>query len=351
MDEDIYCRLKECLHNMPGGYPDGPDGIEIKILKKLYSPEEARLFLELKTEPEEAAAIHARTGIDALVLSEKLEDMAMRGLIFRERIGDKVLYKTYQFFVGIIDAQINRVDLELANMLEEYFPYIGMTGIPLETKQLRVIPAGTAVDAKTTVATYNRMREMVKDEELIAVAPCLCRQMAATKGRKCGHDHETCLSFGNHARFYLDNKVARQISKEELLKLLDKAEEWGLVVNTSNSQDLSIVCCCCPCCCGLLNNLRLLPQTSLAVNSCYQSVIEPKTCSMCGICLERCPIGAITEQEDHLEVVAEKCIGCGLCVSTCPEGAISFMDRPDAKLPPNDLPELMTRFSKERGLI
>jgi hypothetical protein len=42
-------------------------------------------------------------------------------------------------------------------------------------------------------------------------------------------------------REFLDNGVARRICKDELSKLLDLAEKSGLVINTSNTQDLSIV--------------------------------------------------------------------------------------------------------------
>ncbi len=351
MNEALYSRLREFLDTFPGGYPSTPGGVEIKILKKLFSPEDAEHYLKLTKEPEALSDIAERLGRDEAGLGEKLEDMAKRGLIFRNRDGDKVHYKAYQFFVGIIEAQINRVDPELTQLIDEYFPFLGATGLTLQTKQMRIIPAGTAVDAKTTVASYNRMREMVKDEDLIAVAPCICRQMTENRGETCEHTSETCLSFGEHAQYYIDNGIAKRISKGELMKLLDALEEEGLVLCSSNTEDLSITCCCCPCCCGILKGVKLLPQASLMANICYNAKIDPELCIQCGDCVERCPMEAITEGETAMAVSQDKCIGCGLCVSVCPEEAIALTEVLTATRPFANGKEMYTSVSKERGLL
>ncbi len=350
MSEEVYTRLREYLHSMPGGYPATPNGVEIRILKKLYTAEEAGLFLKLKTEPEEVSVIAEREGLDRAELGEKLEAMALKGLVFRVREADKVSYRAFQFFIGIIDAQINRANLELAEMMAEYFPYLGMTGFGLKTRQMRIIPVAAAIEAKTTIQNYNSLRELITDQDLIAVAPCLCRQMADTKDRHCKHTRETCLSFGKHAQFYIDNGIARQISKAELLELLELAEREGLVLNTGNAQQVEIVCCCCSCHCGVVNGLKRLPQTSFVVNTCYQARIDPDLCSACGDCLDRCPIGSIKEQGEAMQVSLDKCIGCGLCVSTCPEQAITLIDKPQAQAPFEDVPQMLQSVARERGL-
>lgn len=355
MSDDVYFLLRDRLHSMPGGYPEAHDGLEIRLLKKLYTPEEAGIFLNLKMEPEDVSVIAARCGMDESCLAAKLEDMAVRGLAFRVRAGGKAdgskLYQAFQFFWGIADCQVNRVDRELADLLLEYFPYLGTTGLALETKQVRVLPVERSIKSQAAVETYNRLRDMVGEDELIAVAPCMCRQMAGVRGKECGHPHETCLSFGMHAQYFLDNGAARRISREELLSLLDDAEQWGLVINTSNSRDLSVICLCCRCCCAMLNNLKLLPECGMAVNSWYRSAIDRDACTACGLCLERCPVDAIREDGDTMEALPERCIGCGLCASACPADAVSMIEKPGAKPPLDDVPSLMKQVAKERGLI
>jgi NAD-dependent dihydropyrimidine dehydrogenase PreA subunit len=347
---DVYARLREFLDTFPGGYPPTPTGVEIKILKKLFSPEDAELFLRLNKEPEALPAIAERLGRDEGEVGEELEDMAKRGLIFRNRVGDKVLYRAYQFFVGIVEAQIDRVDPELTQLIDEYFPTLGAAGLTLETKQMRVIPAGTAVDEKTTVASYNRIREIISDEELIAVAPCICTQMAETRGNKCEHTIERCLAFGEMAQYYIDNGIARKISKDELMKLLDAVEQEGLVLCTSNTEKLLFTCCCCPCCCGVVQGIKLLPQASLMANICYNAKIDPELCIQCGDCVDRCPMDAIAEGDETVAVSADKCVGCGVCVSVCPEEAIALTEVATGTKPFPGHEQMYASVSKERGL-
>ena len=46
-------------------------------------------------------------------------------------------------------------------------------------------------------------------------------------------------------------------------------------------------------------------------------------CISCGACKDGCPVGAISEGAEHMEIDAGACIDCGSCAGTCPVGAIS----------------------------
>ena len=43
MEDEIYNRLREHIDSMPAGYPATDSGAEIKMLKKFYTPLQARL--------------------------------------------------------------------------------------------------------------------------------------------------------------------------------------------------------------------------------------------------------------------------------------------------------------------
>ena len=45
-------------------------------------------------------------------------------------------------------------------------------------------------------------------------------------------------------------------------------------------------------------------------------------CSSCGACAGTCPVGAISEGENHYEIDADMCVECGACQAGCPAGAI-----------------------------
>src|SRR3990172_8859205 len=109
MSEEIYLRLREFLDQLPGGYPKTPSGVEMKILKKLFRPEDAELVMKLTRQPEELSAIAARTGIPAGGLATRLDDLADRGLIWRERTGERKRYMAAHFVVGIYEMQLKQL--------------------------------------------------------------------------------------------------------------------------------------------------------------------------------------------------------------------------------------------------
>jgi ferredoxin len=276
--------------------------------------------------------------------------MALRGLIFRVREGDQRKYQAVQFIVGIYEFQLATIDREFCEYVEEYFPYLGMSFMPLETKQLRVAPIDAAIDAMPEVATYNKIRDLVKQQKLIAMVPCICRKEQGIMGKPCDRPKELCFSFGEFAQYTLDNKVGRQLTVEEALKMLDLAEESALVLQPSNTQELSWICSCCGCCCGGLRRMKMMENPADYVRSYYTATIDADLCTACGTCLDRCQIDAIKENGEVMEVDPARCIGCGLCVPTCPVEAVSLFEKAGVVTPPKDLNEMMDRLSKERGL-
>ena len=46
-------------------------------------------------------------------------------------------------------------------------------------------------------------------------------------------------------------------------------------------------------------------------------------CVSCGACADVCPVGAISQGDDHYVIDANSCLDCGTCSDTCPHGAIS----------------------------
>jgi electron transport complex protein RnfB len=348
MGDDIYERLRGFLDNLPTGFPTTPTGVELRILKKLFTPEEAELTMNLRSEPEELSQIAARMGRGESELVSKFEDMAQKGLIYRVRQGDQVQYKASQFMIGIYEFQLKSLDGEFSQMFEEYLPYFGMSLASLRTKQLRVIPVESAVKALPGVAPYNKIRELVKQQNLISVAECICRKEQKLLGNECNRPKETCLGFGKFAQFYIDNKLGRLITTDEAMKILDLAEESGLVLSPTNAQELESICCCCPCCCPVLKGVKRLPRSEYVVSSYYQAKIDPDLCLDCGLCIERCQVEAIKQGDGRSEIRDEKCIGCGLCVTTCPEQAISLMARPGMEAPPKDFGETLLKIEPER---
>jgi H+/Na+-translocating ferredoxin:NAD+ oxidoreductase subunit B len=348
--DDVYLRLREFLDNMPGGYPETDTGVELRILEKFFTPEQAEMTMHLKPMPEPVSSIAERADMDEEGAAELLETLAKEGNIMRLKAGGQLYYMAISFVVGIYEFHLKAMDREFAEMMEEYHPYLTKMWSTLKTGQLRVVPVGSAIEDVHHVETYDRVRDLVKEYELFATADCICRKEQEVLGHRCKRPMETCLTFGVGAQWYIDNGLGREISKEECLEILDKAEETALVLSPSNAQAFVNICTCCSCCCNMLKALRTFDRPADHAGSSFQAKIDPGSCTACGTCLERCQIEAIIEGDDHNEVNLVRCIGCGLCVSTCPAEAITMVAKTEAEVPPENIMARDIKVSAERGL-
>jgi len=353
MSDEVYVRLREFLDRMPGGYAATPSGVELKILKKLFAPEEAETVMKLGPFPMPLAQAAKKLGLDEKAAGEKLEPMAKKGQLYRFRGGDQVFYMAMQFAVGVYEFSMNRMDRETAELMEEYFATGAFQKMfsQAKTQQLRIVPIEQALSASPQVASYDQVRALVEKQTLFAVSPCICRKEQALLGHPCKRPNETCLQFGMAAQYYIENGLGRQITKEEVFKVLKQAEDAALVLSPNNAQDLSNICCCCSCCCGVLRNLAKFERPAEIAATHFRAKLDPEACSNCETCLDRCQMQAIQSGEDHVTILAHRCIGCGLCVPTCPEEAIQLEPRPDAAEPPANITATMMQIMKERGLL
>jgi heterodisulfide reductase subunit A len=63
------------------------------------------------------------------------------------------------------------------------------------------------------------------------------------------------------------------------------------------------------------------------------STINPAKCIKCGLCVSKCPYGAIHQPKGQVAtVVTASCHGCGTCVAECPQHAISQMHFTDEQI-------------------
>ena len=350
---DIYKRLATHLDRLPGGFPATPNGIEIRILKRLFTPAEAQVAASLSMQPETVEAISGRLDMDKHKLADTLNEMARKGLIFRQTKDGQTKYMAAQFVIGIWEYHVNDLDPELIRDFNEYVPYLVNLWSQQNTKQLRVIPVGKSLKADVQIMPYEDAEQIIGGQSKITVAPCICRKEHQMVGRGCQNPLEVCLCFGSGAYYYEENGLGRSITKDEALDILHQAAEAGLVLQPGNSKKTMNICMCCGCCCQVLKNIKSLPQPAKAVNSSYYATVDETTCVGCGICEERCPMQAIKIEVDVARVDPDRCIGCGVCTPTCETGAVKLTPKPknDRWEPPATVFETYYNIAKERGLI
>ncbi len=350
---EVYEVLANHLDNLPGGFPRTDTGVELRILKRLFTPEEADLAVCLSMLPEDVSAIAARSGRSETDLAERLDKMSRKGLIFRISRGGRNQYSAAMFVVGIWEYHLNDLDEQLVRDVNEYLPYLAKeTWLKYETKQLRVVPVSKKIAAGVTVSSYEDAEEIIKKQSKIVVQHCICRKEHDYVGEKCSYPEEVCLAFGTGAYYYEENNLGRDVSVEEALEILEKGRKAGLVIQPGNSRKPTNICMCCGCCCQILKNTKALAKPAEAVHSNYYASIDEENCVACGACVERCHMDAIT-MDDAAHVNPDRCIGCGVCVPECPSDAISYLQKPASDIyePPENIFETYMKMARERGKL
>jgi len=325
---DVYHELREHLDSLPGGFPPTDSGVEIRILKRLFSPTEASLAVHLRPKLEPASAIAERAGIREEEIAPLLKEMARKGLAFSIETAERPsVYMAAQFVVGIWEYHVNDLDEAFVEDMQEYLPALAKEAFDY-VPQLRTIPVGRSITASVEILPYEQAEEMVKKQKKFLVAPCICRKEHQLKGDGCNKLMEACLVFGWGADYYERNDLGRVITLKETLEILRKADEEGLVLQPSNTQEIVNICCCCGDCCQILMNLKRHPSPAAMAASAFVARIDAETCIGCETCIERCQMEALSMVDEHAVLNTERCIGCGLCVSTCPSGALSLARKP-----------------------
>ncbi|MFX1399502.1 MAG: ATP-binding protein [Promethearchaeota archaeon] len=342
---NVYKELAQHLDKMPVGYPSTESGIELKVLKHLFTPEQAKLALNLNYMPDPLKKIYRRvkkSGIAIEELEKKLDDMYQKGLInYGKRVseaGEEKFYANAPLVIGMFEYQLNRLTKEFILDFKQYLKEafineFNKPGIP----QLRTIPIEQSVDYEQNIATYDELKNIIENiGEPIGVHECICRKAKDLLGEPCKKTdmRELCFSFRLGALSYNEKGLNRLITKDEALEIIRKAEEAGLVIQPGNSQRPFAMCLCCGCCCEVLTNQKRLDQPAQFFATNYFAEVDHELCVGCGVCENRCNMEAINIIEDKSIVDLDRCIGCGVCIPTCPNEAITLKKKEEVIVPP-----------------
>jgi ferredoxin len=346
MSDDKYRELAAHLDEAIVGVPESPT--LIKILEILFPGEEADVGPKLTFESKTLAELEQVIPEMAGSLGEIIGRMVKRGTVYTEqRPGQERTYRLLPSVVGFTETPFwagedTEIARALAPLWVKYYKETFGRELARGTQLVRVVPVSESLKDSSEVLPFDALAERLDEVSFMAVAHCPCRQIKRYVGEGCDHSLENCLHFGSMARYMVEQGMARQVTKEEVLGLLEKANEEGLVHVCDNYQGrLSTICNCCSCCCVFLQTKLVEGLDSLSPSN-YVAFVEGDECAGCATCEERCPVGAIVVGDDEMAVVdAGLCIGCGVCTPTCDSEAVSLIMRGEVK-PPPELPEFVT---------
>lgn len=332
MPGQVYYDLREQLDQYSLGFPETKSGVEMKILERLFTPEEAAMYMKLSLTLETPDALAKRLGRDSNEVTSLLEQMAEKGLVFRVKKERSAKYGAVPFVVGWWEYQLKDLDKELAELFDQYLRETFRKEAIAKAPPLRTVPINKSIDYSWPVAPYEDVRAIIKSKDRITVAKCICRVQQGLLDKGCDKPLEVCFQFGSHGQYYVDKGMARFITQEEALAIIDKCEEAGLVPQPFAAQEIGGMCNCCGDCCEILRSIKLHPKPAEKVFTNYYAQVDPESCSGCATCTDRCQMEAIeVGADDVAEVDRDRCIGCGLCTTTCPEKAVILQRKPESE--------------------
>ena len=177
--------------------------------------------------------------------------------------------------------------------LEKITPMVPLGGAGIG---MHVIPVEQAIPAtQQSVSVEHISYWLKKYENKYAVGACSCRRQQRVRGEGTGEiEGELCIGVGDMADYLVETGKGRYIDLNEVLEILQRAEDNGFVhqiTNIDGEDKIFAICNCAPGVCNALRTSQLFNTPNLS-RSAYRASVESDKCVACGRCVEFCPTGA-----------------------------------------------------------
>ena len=180
--------------------------------------------------------------------------------------------------------------LPLAGLTEQVPP--GGAGIGMH-----VIPVEKAIPAESQSLPIEHLSHWLKKYEgHIGVSVSSCPKQQRIRGEGSGDiEADWCIGVGDFADYCRETNHGRDITYEEAMEILQKAEDRGYVHQITNIDGENKIFGICNCAVGVCNALRTsqLFNTPNLSASAYVAESDGEKCVACGKCVETCPAGAV----------------------------------------------------------
>jgi len=343
-NEQVYIKLQKHLDKQVVGFPATRSGVEIKILKHIFTPEEAEIAccLSYKFEPLKTIFSRADHRVDSPEELERcLDRIQKKGGIESKIKHGKMHYCNAPLIVGMYEFQLKRLTPEFIRDFNEYTSGkdFGIEFLSTKLPQMRTIPVAKSIHPHHNVSTFDEVATLLLQAEgPFVINECICRKKKSMEGKSCKKTdrQETCLAIGSMARMELQSGIGREITKDEAMSIIEKNQKLGLVLQPSNTQKAEFICSCCGCCCGMLRTHKILPKPLDFWASNFYAKVDRDTCEGCGACEKRCQVNAVrvAEKKQPAAVNLDRCLGCGVCVPSCPTQSITLVKKSGEVRPP-----------------
>ncbi len=285
-------------------------------LAGLVTDEMADVALKMGVrKPKTFAQLQKLTGLETEKLEKLLADMSLIGLLeynWENLDGKNPSHEKRWILPQFVPGSAEFFNMRM-EQIEEH-PEVAafferMTFLPLEKITpmvppggagigMHVIPVEKAIETENQTASVEHISHWLKKYEgKYAASPCSCRASRAKLGEGCGDDPEGwCIAVGDMADYVVEtDKGGRYITYDEVMEILQKAEDNGFVhqiTNIDGEQKIFAICNCNVNVCNALRTSQLYNTPNMS-RSAYVAKVEPENCVACGRCVEVCPAGAV----------------------------------------------------------
>ena len=178
--------------------------------------------------------------------------------------------------------------------LEKITPMVPMGGSGIG---MHVIPVEKAISMENQSVDIEHISYWLKKYEgHIGVGICSCRYGRKKLDEGCADDYrDWCIGVGDMADYLRETGRGHDITYDEAMAILKKAEDHGFVHQVTNIDGEGKIFAICNCNVKICNALRTsqLFNTPNMSRSAYVAEVDPKNCVACGRCVEYCPAGAV----------------------------------------------------------
>ena len=191
---------------------------------------------------------------------------------------------------------------------------------------MHVIPVEKAIEHESRSVSVEHLSHWLKKYDKYCVDVCACRRQQAMRGEGVGDiEGYMCLAVGDMAEYLVEtHKDAHYITYDEVMEILERAEEKGFVHQITNLDGEDKIVGICNCSAGTCDAIRTsqLFNTPNMSASAYRAHVDKEKCVACGKCVEVCPAGAGPDKwnknyrEDAKINVYET--GTAPCKTACP---------------------------------
>lgn len=349
-DDKVYRKLQRHLNKQAIGYPATRSGVELNILRHIFDPEEAEIatYLSYKLESIDTIFERVKNLVDSAdELENILSSICVKGGVAYKIKKGVMHYYCLPLVVGMYEMQNKRLTPEFIKDYESYVKErkFGIDYLSTKLPQMRTIPVNKSIEVKHEISDFDSVSKLLKNcNGPFAITECICRKKKSIEGKVCKvtERKETCLAMGSVAEIAIANNIARDITRDEAISIIELNQKEGLILQPSNSKDVDFICSCCGCCCDSLKLHKKLPKPLDFWATNFYAVINSELCIGCSTCEDACQVNAVKihEDEQKAHVNIDRCIGCGNCVVNCPEDAMKLAKRADETVPPETREEL-----------